>query len=127
VLRPFLRRRDERQVDLRGHRRRELDLRLLRRFAGRDATAAEIDRLAEWLLDEVGEVSIISEERHEIDANVEASVHQVRIEVAADRVPGDPVERAAIEARIVERAEYWANLCVAERHVETPTAFKEPV
>ena len=51
-------------------------------FAGREATAAEIDRLAEWLLDEVGEVSIVSEERHEIDANVEASVHQVRIEVA---------------------------------------------
>ena len=48
-------------------------------FAGRDATAAEIDRLAEWLLDEVGEVSIISEERHEIDAHVEASVHPVRI------------------------------------------------
>jgi hypothetical protein len=87
-------------------------------FAGRDATGAEIDRLAEWLLDEVGEVSIIAEERHEIDANVEASVHQVRIEVAADRVPTDPTERAEIEARIVERAEHWANLCVAERHVE---------
>jgi hypothetical protein len=87
-------------------------------YAGRDATAAEIDRLAEWLLDEVGEVSIISEERHEIDANVEASVHQVRIEVATDRVPTDPADRAAIESRIVERAEYWANLCVAERHVE---------
>jgi hypothetical protein len=87
-------------------------------YAGRDATAAEIDRLAEWLLDEVGEVSIISEERHEIDANVEAAVHQVRIEVAADRVPADPGERTAIEARIVERAEHWANLCVAERHVE---------
>jgi len=86
-------------------------------FAGRDATAAEIDRLAEWLLDEVGEVSIISEERHEIDANVGASVHQVRIEVAADRVPADSAERAAIEGRIVERAEHWANLCVAERHV----------
>ena len=84
-------------------------------YAGREATAAEIDRLAEWLLDEVGEVSIISEDRHEIDANVEAAVHQVRIEVAADRVPADPAERAAIEARIVERAEHWAGLCVAER------------
>jgi hypothetical protein len=87
-------------------------------YAGREATGAEIERLAQWLLDEVGEVSIISEERHEIDAHVEASVHQVRIEVAADRVPGDPIERAEIEARIVERAEHWANLCVAERHVE---------
>src|SRR5438105_15939447 len=74
-------------------------------FAGREATAAEIDRLAEWLLDEVGEVSIISEERHEIDAHVEASVHQVRIEVASDRVPGVGVEREALEARILDRAE----------------------
>ena len=50
-------------------------------FAGRDATRAEIDRLATWLLDEVGEVSIVSEERLETDGDVEASVHQVRIQV----------------------------------------------
>ena len=87
-------------------------------FAGREATAAEIDRLAEWLLDEVGEVSIISEERHEIDAQVEASVHQVRIEVAADRAPGPGPERTALEERILERAEHWARLCVSERHAE---------
>jgi hypothetical protein len=87
-------------------------------FAGREATPAEIDRLAEWLLDEVGEVSIISEERHEIDANVEASVHQVRVEVSDESVPLDPAERAELEQRIVERAEHWANICVAERHVE---------
>ncbi len=87
-------------------------------FAGRAATSAEIDRLATYLLDEVGEVSIISEERHEIDAQVEASIHQVRIEVAADRAPNDPLEREVIERRILERAEYWAHLCVAERHVD---------
>jgi hypothetical protein len=87
-------------------------------FAGREATAVEIERLAEWLLDEVGEVSIISEERHEIDANVEASVHQVRIEVAADRVPPAGPERQSVIARLVERAEHWARLCVAERHAE---------
>ena len=87
-------------------------------FAGRDATPAEIDRLAEWLLDEIGEVSIISEERHEIDAKVEASVHLVRIEVAADRVPADASERAAIEQKILERAEHWAKACVADRHAE---------
>jgi hypothetical protein len=87
-------------------------------FAGRDATSAEIDRLAAYLLDEVGEVSIISEERHEIDSHVEASVHQVRIEVAADRAPGDGPDRDALEARILERAEHWARLCVAERHAD---------
>ena len=86
-------------------------------FAGREATAAEIDRLAQWLLDEVGEVSIISEERHEIDAQVEASVHQVRIELTRG-VPDDEVGRRALEQRILERAEYWAHQCVAERHVD---------
>jgi hypothetical protein len=87
-------------------------------YAGRGATAAEIDRLGTWLLDEVGEVSIISEERHEIDAHVEASVHQVRIEVAADRVPGEGPARDDLEQRIVERAEHWARLCVSERHAD---------
>jgi hypothetical protein len=87
-------------------------------FAGRDATPAEIDRLAQWLLDEIGEVSIISEERHEIDAQVEASVHQVRIELT-DGVPDDEVGRRALEQRILERAEHWAHQCVAERHVGT--------
>jgi hypothetical protein len=87
-------------------------------FAGRAATRAEIDRLAEELLAEVGEVSIISEERHEIDAHVEASVHQVRIEIASDRVPADAAERAATEERILERAEEWARVCIGERHAE---------
>src|SRR3954464_14801339 len=85
-------------------------------FAGREATPAEIDRLAEWLLDEVGEGSIISEERHEIDAHVEASVHQVRIEVAAEDIVG--ADREDLEQRILERAEHWARLCVSERHAE---------
>jgi hypothetical protein len=87
-------------------------------YAGRAATPAEIDRLAEWLLDEVGEVSIISEERHEIDSHVEASVHQVRIEVSSERVPANPVARAEVEERILERAEHWARMCVTERHAE---------
>lgn len=87
-------------------------------YAGREATAAEIDRLAEWLLDEVGEISIISQDRHEIDAHVEASVHQVRIEVAADHAPIDSEQREELERRILERAEYWAHQCVAERRAD---------
>jgi len=87
-------------------------------FAGRAATAAEIDRLAEWLLDEVGEVSIISEDRHEIDENVEAAVHQVRIEVAQDRVPEDAPGREELVQKLVERTDHWARACIADRHVE---------
>jgi hypothetical protein len=87
-------------------------------FAGRDATAAEIDHLAEWLLDEVGDVSIIAEERHEIDGRVEASVHLVRIEVAPENVPDDPFERRRLEQRLLDRAELWARQCVARRHAD---------
>jgi hypothetical protein len=87
-------------------------------FAGRAATPPEIERLAAWLLDEIDEVSIISEERHEIDTNVEASVHQVRIEVAAGRGPAAGPERDDLERRILERVEHWAHLCVAERHID---------
>jgi hypothetical protein len=79
-------------------------------YAGRAATPAEIDRLAEWLLDEVGAVSIVAEERHEIDGHAEASIHQVRIELE----DGD----AHLEQRILERAEHWARLCVADRHAD---------
>ncbi|HTR33727.1 MAG TPA: hypothetical protein VMH47_07610 [Gaiellaceae bacterium] len=87
-------------------------------FAGREATPAEIERLAELLLDEVGEVTVIAEERHLLDANAEASLHQVRIEVSADLAPAQPAARAELERRIVERADYWARVCVADRHAE---------
>jgi hypothetical protein len=79
-------------------------------FAGREATPAELDRLAQWLLDEVAEVSIVSEERRETDGNAEASVHQVRILIST----GDD----ELAQRIRERAEHWAHLCVSERHAD---------
>lgn len=87
-------------------------------FAGRAATPAELDHLAEWLLDEVGEVTIIAEERRQLDSNGEASVHQVRVALADDALPNDEQERDALVRRTLERAEHWARLCVAERHAE---------
>jgi hypothetical protein len=84
-------------------------------FSGREATRAEVDRLAEWLLSEVGEVTIVTEERHEFDRAVEAFVHVVRIQVPADRVDGN---RDQLEQRIVERATFWARDCIADRHIE---------
>ena len=52
----------------------------------------------------------------EIDAHVEASVHQVRIEVAPENLPDNPWRRRALEQRLVDRASHWARLCVTERH-----------
>ena len=87
-------------------------------LAGRGATPAEIDRLAECLLDELGAVSIVCEERHEIDVHGEAAVQQVRIEVPAERVPRDFAGRRALEERLVERASHWARLCASDRHID---------
>jgi len=87
-------------------------------FAGREATPAEIEDLAAALLDKVTEVAIVSEERHEMSSHSEASVHQVRIEVASESVPADGAARERVERRILERAEHWARACIADRHVD---------
>ena len=84
-------------------------------FAGRGATAAEIDELAKSLLPKVGEVAIVAEERHEIGEGSEASLNQVRIEVSPERLPEDEHELDILCGRLVEAAETWANACFAER------------
>ena len=87
-------------------------------FAGRAATAAEIDELAQALLTKVGEISIVAEERHEIGEESEASLHQVRIDVDPQYIPDDEHEADVLAGRIVEAAESWARDCVAERRAE---------
>jgi len=87
-------------------------------FAGRDATAAELDELAKLLVPQVGEVSLVSEERHEIADGTEVVLHQVRIEVPSDRLPADADERDALEEKLVSTAEFWTRACVADRHAE---------
>jgi hypothetical protein len=85
-------------------------------FAGRQVTPAEIDELGRWLLDEVAAVTIVAEERHELDATLETSVHIVRIEVAGSLVPTNDLDRRRLEHTLVERAEHWARSCIADRH-----------
>ena len=76
-------------------------------FAGREATQAEIDDLARDLLAEVEPVTIVAEQRTIADRDMEASVHQIRIELG----DVDPQRPLLI-------AEQWANARVAERHAE---------
>jgi hypothetical protein len=87
-------------------------------YAGRDATAAEIDGLGKELLDRVREVSIISEDRHEIADTSEVQLHQVRVEVSADDLPEDEHEVDELRGRLLEVSERWAQSCIAERHVD---------
>jgi hypothetical protein len=85
-------------------------------YAGRQATPAEIDELGAYLLDEVGPITIIAEERHELDGKLETSVHLVRIELGAGQVPETDFERRRLEQKLVERAEHWARACISRRH-----------
>ncbi|HUQ21894.1 MAG TPA: hypothetical protein VM049_02670 [Gaiellaceae bacterium] len=76
-------------------------------FAGREATQAEIDELARELLAEFEPITIVAEQRTIADRDMEASVHQIRIELGA-------VETQ----RPLMIAQRWAEACVAERHAE---------
>lgn len=76
-------------------------------FAGREATPAEVDELARTLLARVNSVTVVAENRVVADREMEASVHQIKIE------PGD-----ADPAEILPVAEQWASACIAERRAE---------
>ena len=80
-------------------------------FAGREATQAEIDDLANALLEEVDAITIVAEQRTIADRDVEASVHQIRVELGDD----DPQRPLLLAAQ-------WAEACVAERHAEITEA-----
>ena len=85
-------------------------------FAGRDVTPAEIDELGKLLVPEVGDVSIVAEERHELGAGHEAAVHLVRIEVPADELPDEGLPE--FTQKLIGLAEIWARQCIAERHAD---------
>ena len=87
-------------------------------FAGRDATAAELDELAKTLVAEVEEVSVVAEQRHEVSEDVEVALHQVRVEVRQEQLPADARDREELTSRLVGAAEQWARACIADRHAE---------
>jgi hypothetical protein len=87
-------------------------------FAGREATAAEIDSLAKELLAKVDHVSIISERHHEIGLGAESAVHQLRIEIPAEALPLWGRDVSELRGRLIEVTERWALACIADRHEE---------
>jgi hypothetical protein len=101
---------------LRQHEQPALEVRVnFGIFAGRHATPAEIDDLARALREEVDEFTIVAEERHEFAGNVEASLHQVVIEIPSAAAAADV---DGLSDRIVASADRWAQACVASRHVD---------
>ena len=87
-------------------------------FAGRDATAAELEELGKLLVPEAGEISIVGEQRHEISEDAEILLHQVRVSVSLENAPEDPEARRELRERLVTLAEIWARQCINDRHAE---------
>ena len=86
-------------------------------FAGRQATPMELEHLGTAVLPDLGKVTILAEERYEMDAASRVSLHQVRSEVPAEALPADEPGRDALRERLVETAAVWADACIAERAV----------
>ena len=84
-------------------------------FAGRHATPAEIDELALALRGFASSFAIVSEDRHEFADAVEASVHQVVVEVPHESLAGSE-EPELLAQQIVFAANGWALECIASRH-----------
>jgi hypothetical protein len=81
-------------------------------FAGRDATAAEVERLGRALLDDLEAVEIVCEHRYEFDREREGSVYQVLVRV--------PPEGERLAGVLAEKTESWASECIAERRFLSP-------
>ncbi len=81
-------------------------------FAGREATPAEIDRLAEALLPDVEPLEIVCEQRYEFDRDREAKVYQVRIAL--------PEDDRELRDSLVDTVEEWARDCIADRRLLSP-------
>jgi hypothetical protein len=81
-------------------------------FSGREATDAEVHRLAQSLVEEVGSVEIVCERRFEFDTEVEATVHQVRVR--------PPPSADGGEGELLSLVYEWAYDCIGERRHITP-------
>ena len=78
-------------------------------LAGREATPAEVDRLAEALLPDLDSVEVVCEQRYRFDRRTEASVYHVKVVV--------PPEDADLRDSLVEVVEDWVRDCAAGRPV----------
>ena len=77
-------------------------------YSGRQATPAEVERLARRLLEDVAAVEIVCEQRYEFTQEAEATVYRVRVSA-----PG--AGHRAAELRDAVAA--WAEDCIDERYV----------
>ena len=90
-------------------------------FAGRHATPAEIDELALALRESVPSFAILSEERHEFGDGVEASVHQVVVEVPQEHAGVVVLAHEEGDGGLVDQRAH-SPLVIRPREVPNPRA-----
>src|ERR671934_2049579 len=71
-------------------------------FAGREATAAELDDLGAALVAEVQQVAVVAEHRHELEGETEISVHQVKVQLPREELPDDELQLGELAGRPAE-------------------------
>jgi len=81
-------------------------------FSGREATEAEIYRLAQALLEKLDTIEIVSQQRFEFASDVEATVHQVYVEL--------PSSAEGREDELMTVLQDWAEDAIDERRRITP-------
>ncbi|MGH3019591.1 MAG: hypothetical protein ACRDNR_05445 [Gaiellaceae bacterium] len=77
-------------------------------YSGREATPAEVQRLAHALLEHVPAVEVVGEHRYEFSRDAEATVYRLRI-----FVPGAGARAAELRDTVAA----WAEDCIDERYV----------
>ncbi|HEU4449012.1 MAG TPA: hypothetical protein VFR63_03375 [Gaiellaceae bacterium] len=77
-------------------------------YAGREATPAEVERLARSFLAEVPRLEVVCEQRYEFAPDAEAAVYRVRVRTPAAAARGEELRRAVAA---------WAEDCIRERRV----------
>jgi hypothetical protein len=77
-------------------------------YSGRQATPAEVERLAGQLLAAVAAVEIVCEQRYEFTPEAEATVYRVRV-----IVPGASHRAGELHDTVTA----WAEDCIEERNV----------
>jgi hypothetical protein len=78
-------------------------------LSGREATLAEVDRLARRLLANVEHVHVHAVRSHDMSAHSESIVHQVVVEAIAPSTEAEALR---------DLCETWAAECAAERSLE---------
>ena len=78
-------------------------------LSGREATQAEVDRLARRLLETAERVRVQAVRTHDMSPQSESIVHQVVVHAVAPASAGE---------RVRETSEIWAKECAEERSLE---------